>query len=276
MTLSTPTISDSAPKLRVLTDLAYVPGSDVGPRQRLDLYLPAVKGGRSLPVVISAPGGGLVEGDKANDAFIGQRLAAAGFATAVINYRLSPQVAHPGHVEDLAAAVAWAHRSIGDYGGDPDQIFVIGHSAGAYLAALLATDSRHLEAQGVPLEKIRGIVPVSGFYWVERVAPNRAKHIWGDSADAWLAASPVRHLHARLPPALFVHADGDDADRRAQNIDIARAAREAGNTRVESVEVAERDHRSLWRKIAEPDDELARRLLTFLRAHSGARASSPS
>jgi hypothetical protein len=72
-----------------------------------------------------------------------------------------------------------------------------------------------------------------------------------------------------LPPALFVHADGDDADRRAQNIDIARAARAAGNAGVESIEIARRDHRSLWRCIAEPDDELARRIVTFLRAHAG-------
>jgi arylformamidase len=186
----------------------------------------------------------------------------------VVNYRLSPEVAHPRHVEDLAAAVGWIHRSIAAHGGDPERLFLIGHSAGAYLAALLATDLRYLAAASVPLDKIRGIVAVSGFYWVERVAPGREKHIWGDGTDGWLAASPARHLHGQLPPALFVQADGDDADRRAQNSDIAQAARAAGNTRVESLEIAPRDHRSLWQRVAEPDDELALRVLEFLRVHS--------
>jgi acetyl esterase/lipase len=269
MTLSLePSASRATHKVRVLRDIAYVTGNAIGPRQRLDLYLPEHSSDR-FPVVVSAPGGGLVEGDKANDAFIGERLAAAGFATAVVNYRLSPEVAHPDHVKDLAAAVGWVHRSIADFGGDAGRLFVIGHSAGAYLATLLATELRHLAAENVPIEKIRGIISVSGFYWVERVAPHRAKNIWGDGEDAWLAASPARHLHERLPPALFVHADGDDADRRAQNIDIARAAREAGGTRVESIEIPGRDHRSLWTSIAEPHDELALRILTFLRAHAG-------
>lgn len=268
MTLSfEPSVSHAAPKARVVSDIAYVDGNAVGPKQRLDLYLPEVSSGR-VPVVISAPGGGLVEGDKANDAFIGERLAAAGFATAVVNYRLSPEVAHPGHVEDLANAVAWVHRSIGEYGGDPARILLIGHSAGAYLTALLATDRRYLAAAGVPFEAIRGIVASSGFYWVERVAPGRAKHIWGESNDAWLAASPARHVHDRVPPALFVHADGDEPDRRAQNIDIARALRDAGNARVESLEIAQREHRSLWQRIADADDAFAHRLIAFLRAHA--------
>jgi acetyl esterase/lipase len=275
MTLS---VEPSAPRsvfgVRVLRDIAYVPGGGVGPRQRLDLYLPEGTSG-GYPVVISAPGGGLIEGDKSSDAFIGQRLAAAGFAAAVINYRLSPEVAHPGHVEDLAAAVGWVFRSIDQYGGDPARLSVIGHSAGAYLTALLATDLRYLAAQDVPLEAIRGIVPVSGFYWVERVAPNRPRHIWGAEEEAWLAASPARYLHDRLPPALFVYADGDDADRRAQNIGIARAASEAGNARVEALEIARRDHRSLWTRIAEPDDELAGGILGFLRTHAAPNGPSP-
>lgn len=256
-----------ATQVRVLSDIPYVAGDAVGPKQRLDLYLPLNAQGR-VPVVISAPGGGLVEGDKANDAFLGERLAAAGFATAVVNYRLSPEVGHPGHVEDLAAAVGWVHRSIAELGGDPDRLFVIGHSAGAYLAALLATDLRYLTAQAVPLAKLRGIAAISGFYWVERVAPQRDRKIWGDDEAGWSAASPAQHLHDRLPPALFVYADGDDADRRAQNIDIAQAAKAAGSTHVESLQIAGRDHRSLWTRLADPEDTLALQLLAFLRGHA--------
>jgi acetyl esterase/lipase len=276
MTASVVSSSPTTPRLRSLRDVAYVAGSAADARQRLDLYLPVDAPGR-FPVVVAVPGGGLLEGDKANDEFVGRRLAGAGFATAVINYRLSPAVAHPGHVEDVAAAVAWVLRHIGELGGDPSGVFVVGHSAGAYLTALLATDVRYLVQQGVAIEQLRGIVPVSGFYWVERIASNRPKHIWGESEAAWHAASPARHLHARLPPALFVHADGDDADRRLQNADIARAAREAGNAQVESIEIAGRDHRSLWTRIAEPNDELGQRLISFLRSIvGGSRQSLPN
>jgi acetyl esterase/lipase len=219
-------------------------------------------------VLISAPGGGLVEGDKANDQHIGQRFAQAGFVTAVVNYRLSPAVAHPAHVEDLATAVAWVRRSVAEHGGDPQRVFLTGHSAGGYLATLLVTNRSHLAARGVGLEPIRGLISVSGFYWVDRVAPGRDKRIWGQSPDDWRAASPVHHLHDRLPPTLFGHADGDDADRRAQNIDIAEAARAAGNAAVESVRIAGRDHRSLWTRLADAHDPLATRNLAFLRAHA--------
>lgn len=266
MTLAQPLVA-AVSKVRVLRDLAYVPGPAVGPRQRLDLYLPEGQPG-PVPVLISAPGGGLVEGDKANDAPIGQRFAQAGFATAVINYRLSPAVAHPAHVEDLASAVAWVRRSIAQHGGDPERLFLTGHSAGAYLATLLVTDSSYLAALGSNIQQIRGLVAVSGFYHVERIAPERDKRIWGESADAWRAASPRSHLHNRLPPALFVHADGDDDARRAENLDIAETARRAGNARVESVRIADRDHRSLWKRIVEANDPLAERILGFLRAHA--------
>ncbi|MET0384610.1 MAG: alpha/beta hydrolase [Polyangiales bacterium] len=263
--------SPAVSKVRVIRDIAYVAGDAVGPKQRLDLYLPQHTR-EPVPVVVSAPGGGLVQGDKANDAAIGELLAAAGFAVAVVNYRLSPEVSHPAHAEDLAAAVGWVHRSIGEHGGDAKRLFLIGHSAGAYLSALLATDRRYLAAQHVPFEVLRGIVPVSGFYWVERVAPERDKRIWGAGVEAWHEASPTRHLHAELPPLLFVHADGDEADRRAQNIDAARAVRDAGNAHVESIEIAGRDHRSVWRHIPEPGDVLATRLLAFLREHAESKS----
>lgn len=255
----------SARSVRVLRDLPYVRDADA--RQSLDLYVPQRQGAPS-PVLISAPGGGLVEGDKANDAHIGQRFAEAGFVTAVVNYRLSPDVAHPRHAEDLAAAVAWVHRNIREYGGDPERLVLTGHSAGAYLATLLVTDRSYLRALGVSIEQIRGLVAVSGFYWVERVAPGRDKRIWGDSLDAWRAASPSHHLHAELPPALFVYADGDDADRQAQNIEIAKAAREAGNSAAESRLITGRDHRSLWKHVADAEDPLATQILAFLKARA--------
>ena len=97
----------------------------------------------------------------------------------MVNYRLSPAVSHPAHIEDAAASFAWVKRHIAEYGGDPNQIFVVGHSAGAYLLALLATDERYLAAHGLSARDIRGLVPVSAFFWVERsgVAPVGRRYV---------------------------------------------------------------------------------------------------
>ena len=124
-------------------------------------------------MIVSYYGNQLMGGDKDEDAYIGRRFAAAGFVTAVVNYRLSPRVSHPAHIQDAAASFAWVKRHVGEYGGNPERIFVIGYSAGGYLAALLSTDRRYLAAHDLSPRDIRGTVPVSAFYWVERpgVAP---------------------------------------------------------------------------------------------------------
>jgi acetyl esterase/lipase len=176
-------------------------------------------------------------------------------------------VSHPAHVQDVAAAFAWVKRFVGEFGGRSENVFVIGHSAGAYLAALLATDGHYLAAHRLGPSDIRGIVPVSGFFWVDRVAPDRPKSLWGDDKRAWIEASPPQHLGPGLPPSLFIYAGGDDAARRRQNIDIAQAARAAGNERVELVEVSERDHTSIWNRLDAPGDSVAERIIAFVRAN---------
>jgi acetyl esterase/lipase len=250
----------------VVKNLSYLPGGLQTPSKgRLDLYLP--QGGASFPVIVSIHGGALVEGDKSSQEFVGRRFAAAGIGTAVINYRLSPEVSHPAHIQDVAAAFAWVKRFIAEFGGRADNIFVIGHSAGAYLAALLAADARYLAAHALGPTDIRGVVPVSGFFWVDRVALDRPKSVWGGDNRVWLDASPSRHLGRDLPPSLFLYADGDELARRRQSIDMAQAARNAGNERVELVEVSGRDHASLWQRLEAPGDEVAERIIAFVRAN---------
>jgi acetyl esterase/lipase len=260
-----PRAHGAAYEVQVLRDLPYV-AADPAPEQRLDLYLP--QGAAGFPVIVSLHGGGLIEGDKRGDEPIARRLAGAGIGVAVANYRLSPGASHPAHVEDAAAAFAWTKQSVAQHGGNADRLFVIGHSAGAYLAALLATDARYLAAHGLAAKDIAGLIPVSGFFWVEQVAPDRPKHIWGESRAQWLEASPARHLRGGLPPTLFVYADGDDPARRQQHIDFVQVARAGGNADVELLEIAGRDHRSLWTRIAEPGDELLQLIVSFVRASS--------
>ena len=185
-------------------------------KDKLDLYLP--EGRTNAPVIVSYYGNQLMGGDKSEDAYVGRRFAAAGFVTAVVNYRLSPAVSHPAHVQDAAASFAWVKRHIKEYGGNPDRVFVIGYSAGAYLAALLSTDPRYLAAHKLSPRDIRGVVPVSAFYLVEGrgVAPDRDKSVWGTDRER-LGGRIARTSSPRraAPPMLILYAERDEDWRRA-------------------------------------------------------------
>ena len=249
--------------VRVVRDLDFVANTDYAEnRDKLDLYLP--EGRRQFPVIVSIYGGALTAGEKSKHAYVGQRFAAAGFGTAVINYRLSPAVSHPAHIQDAAAAFAWVKQHIGEYGGDPNAIFVIGHSAGAYLAALLALDERYLAAHKLAPRDLRGVVPVSAFFYVDRVAPDRPKTVWGTDVKTWLEASPSRYVNKNAPPLLLIYADGDDQWRREQNEEMAAALRKAGGRDVTIKQVMGRNHTTIWSKLGE-DEEVSNLIIAFVR-----------
>jgi acetyl esterase/lipase len=250
--------------VRVLRDVRYLQSASYAEdKDKLDLYLP--EGRRNAPVIVSYYGNQLMGGDKTEDAFIGRRFAAAGFVTAVVNYRLSPSVSHPAHIQDAAASFAWVKRRIKEYGGDPDRVFVIGYSAGGYLAALLSTDPRYLAAHKLSPRDIRGTVPVSAFYWVERrgVAPDRDKSVWGTNRDVWIDASPAHHLRADAPAMLILYADQDEDWRRQQNIEVAAAMKAAGHANVEIVTIGDRNHATIWERVGDEGDETAERIIRF-------------
>jgi acetyl esterase/lipase len=249
----------AAERVRVTTDVDYVPQATyANNKDRLDVYAP--EHASKAPVVVSIHGGSLEEGDKRYETGIGERLASAGLVVVVINYRLSPGVMHPAHVQDAAAAVAWAKRHIGEYGGDPNKVFVIGHSAGAYLVALLALDARYLAVHQLTPKDVRGFVPVSGFFYVDRrgVAPDRPKYVWGRDPQVWTAASPATYVRADVPPMLLLYADGDEPWRRQQQRDLAADLRRAGMRNIETRVIGGRTHSSIWYDMADrPEETLA-------------------
>ena len=243
-------------RITVVKDLDYMPGIEYpGGKDRLDLYIPPGTGSR--PVIFSLHGGALSMGDRGEESFVGRRLAAAGYLTVVTSYRLSPQVSHPAHIQDAAAAFAWVKRNIRQHGGDPDRIIVIGHSAGAYLAMLLATDARYLAAHKLSPSDIKGLVPVSGFFWVDKegVAPDRPTYVWGTDPKVWVESSPARYLRADLPPVLLIDTDGDEDWRQKQNVDMAAALRAAGHQDVSTHKVKGRTHMSVWTNMLEGESE---------------------
>jgi acetyl esterase/lipase len=243
-------------RVTLVRDIDYIAGIDYPDgKDRLDLYIP--KDARNAPVIFSIHGGALEIGDRREETFVGQRFAAAGYLTVVTSYRLSPQVSHPAHIQDVAAAFAWVKRNIRARGGDPDRIIVIGHSAGAYLAMLLAADSRYLAAHNLSARDIKGLVPVSGFFWVDRpgVAPDRPQYVWGTNRQVWIESSPSRYLRADLPPVLLIDTDGDEEWRQQQNTDMAAALRAAGHKDVTVHKVRGRTHMSVWTMMLDGESE---------------------
>jgi acetyl esterase/lipase len=249
-----------------LRDVSYAAPGTADPRRSLDLYRPAAQPGQSAPVLLYLFGGGLMQGSKEDSAQLGEFFAARGWLTAVANYRLSPDVSHPAHVQDAAAAFDWLADHAAEHGGDPARIAVMGHSAGGYLAALLALDGRYLEARGRSPREIAAVIPLSGFFHVDRVAPDRPLTVWGSELREWRQASPAAYVSEKAPPMLLLYADGDAADRRQESRDLASALRARGARRVELQQIAERDHSSIASQLPREGDPAGQRVLEYLAA----------
>ena len=170
------------------------------------------------------------------------------------------------HLEDAAAAFAWTKLHIAEYGGDPDRVYVGGHSAGAYLAALISLDPTYLKAHNLDIREIRGTIPVSPFLYVEETAKDRPKTVWGKDANVWLQASVTPYIGPNKPPMLLIYADGDDPWRREQNQRLKSQLTAAGS-KIGSVEIANRTHGSIMSKMGESRDATMEQIAAFIKAH---------
>jgi acetyl esterase/lipase len=188
-------------------DLAY--GTD--PRQRLDVYRPTHTGREPAAVVIFFYGGSWQAGFKADYRFVGQALASRGFVCVLPDYRIYPQVKFPAFVEDGAQAVRWTRDHVADYGGDPHRIFLMGHSAGAHIVALLTLDRHYLADAGVPPDTIRGTAALSGTYDFQ---PGPGTYAVFDMASPKEKPDPkieaVTFVAGPAPPMLLIHGLHDD------------------------------------------------------------------
>ncbi len=189
----------------VRAGLAYGPG----PRHRLDAYLPArAAASAPAPVVVFFYGGGWEEGERGMYRFVAAALAARGILTLVPDYRLYPEVRFPAFMEDAAAAVAWARSFAATQGGDPGRLFLMGHSAGAQIATLLALDARYLRAAGMARGRIAGVIGLAGPYDFLPLRSPTLKAIFGPEA-AWPASQPITYVTASAPPMLLAAGTAD-------------------------------------------------------------------
>jgi acetyl esterase/lipase len=254
------TKTNSAGAVKVVADVAYYQGKDAdAEKHRLDLYLPSGK--TTFPVLMYVHGGGYQRGDRKEAEVFGKVFARQGVAVVAISYRLYPPAKHPAQIQDLARAFAWVKRNIDQYGGDPQRVFVSGHSAGAHLVSLLATDESYLQAEKLAFKDIQGVLAISGGY---RIQPIRIE-VFGDEAGM-KAASPFSHISGGHPPFLLIYGSEEKQERH----DLSNEFRDAllkAKGKAECVEIPDRDHAGLFSQISDGDPTV-KAMLKFIAKHN--------
>lgn len=208
-------------------ELAYGPGE----RQRCDVYRPLDAAGKPLqgplPVVVFVHGGSWMSGDKRLYRWVGQALAQQGFVAVLANYGLMPTVRFPDFANDVAAAVAYAHAHAGEWGGDPSRLFLMGHSAGAHLTALVTYDSRYLARHGLTPANIAGYIGLSGPYDFQLNTP-LLRGTFAGPAEREYDAQPVHFATASAPPSLLVMGRDDTTVNPQNTRSLGARLREVG------------------------------------------------
>jgi acetyl esterase/lipase/glyoxylase-like metal-dependent hydrolase (beta-lactamase superfamily II) len=247
-------------------------------RQVLDVYSP--RNAKNLPVVFWIHGGGWQTGDKTSVQIKPRVFVDKGFVFVSTNYRLLPKVDMATIVRDVAKAIHWVHDHIAEHGGDPDRLFVMGHSAGAQLAALICTDDRYLKAEGLSLSIIKGCVPVDGDTYdvpaiIETGETRRRVHglpqpkfghreKFGNDPAKHRDFSAVTHV-ARdkgIPPFLLLYV-AEHPDTSAQALRLGNVLKAAG-VPVTLFGARETTHNKINASLGLPDDPATRALFEFL------------
>jgi len=261
-----------------IADIPYVENGHE--RQVLDIYTPEEPSGSGRPVMFWIHGGGWQVGDKSDVALKPKVLTERGFVFVSTNYRLLPDVEMDVLTRDVARSLAWVHRNISRYGGDPDRIFVGGHSAGAQLAALICTDDRYLKEQGVPFDVLRGCVPVDGdTYDIPKIIMTAElqqaiyggrmptfghRQKFGNDPEKHVDFSAVTHVAKEkgIPPFLILFFSGNP-NTTAQARRLESVLREA-EIPARAYGVRDSNHSRLNNDLGKPDDPATREFYEFL------------
>lgn len=182
-----------------IADVSYA----TQPRNKLDVYAP--KRPHALaPVLIFIHGGGWDSGDKSQYKFVGAKLAEQGYVAVLPNYGLYPQVKSPVFLQDVASAVTWVHAHATEWGGDPDRLYLVGHSAGAQIAVMLALDNEYLQQAGGSSRWLRGVVGLAGPYDFLPFTYHYMNDLFGPP-EKFAASQPINYVRADAPPLLLMH-----------------------------------------------------------------------
>jgi acetyl esterase/lipase len=247
-----------------------VPYADGGDQHQLDLYLPAKKG---FATVVFTYGGGWHTGGRKSVTSVGEKFQSLGLGCALVSHRLSPKDRFPAQAEDVAAAFAWVKRHIGEKGGDPRRVILMGHSSGAHLSLLIAADPKYLARHKLSPADVAAVVGLStptdveprkdGKGFGDVLLAGRGADVFSRDAAVMRAASPVRHVSKRLPPVLLVVGERDfpmlEGDAKA----FVEKAKAAGAEAALFVAKG-RDHMGVVRSLLDEKSPVRERVLEFL------------
>ncbi len=265
-------------KTHKIFDLAYTHTNGVEPYlQSLDVYYtdPITA---NHPVVIYVHGGGWTSGDKAHLDFKPEFFLKAGYVFVSINYRLSPHAKFPAHVQDVAAAIAWATQKIGQFGGDPNRLYISGHSAGGHLATLVATDERYLNAYHLNLSAIKGVVSIDTAGYDLSIFASRCKNhllpepyssTFGQSPADWQQASPVTYIQSgkHIPPMALIYSGDVGIGSEVLREQMANEFGEKLSAALVTNQVfgaREKNHDEINAEFGKPGDPVSIQTLAFL------------
>ena len=263
---------------KLTSDVPYVENGHK--RHVLDIYTPEEQAEKPLPVMFWIHGGGWQVGDKSDVALKPKVLIKRGFVFVSTNYRLLPEVKMEELIGDVAKSFGWVHKNIAKYGGDPKQIFVGGHSAGAQLAALICIDDRYLKKEGVSFHVLKGCVPVDGdTYDIPKIimtAEHRQtlyggkmytfghRQKFGNDPEKHVDFSAVTHVakDKGIPPFLILYFPGNE-DTRAQARRL-EAELKAADIPAKAYGKGDSNHSRLNNDIGKPDDPVTQEFYKFL------------
>ncbi len=258
---------DLAPDMQIITDVPYKSGrlsTHEAERCLLDLHLP--RSCRDFPTLLWFHGGGLTLGDKAMGTTPRLPLALArhGVATVSANYRLAPAARFPAYAEDAAAAFAWVKRHIAEHGGHPDRVFLSGHSAGGYLAALIGFDERYLAAHQLDLRDIAGLFIVSPQVFTHSTV-RRERGVGSPQTTPVIDdAAPCHHVRADAPPLFIAIGDRDIPSRVEENRYFIAMLEHLHHPSARLRVIEDRDHTSIVDRMADPTDPTHAALVDFI------------
>lgn len=209
-------------------------------RCKLDVYYP--EGIKDFPTVVWFHGGGLTGGNKD----VPKELREQGFAVVAVNYRLSPRATNPAYIEDAAEAVAWTFRHISQYGGNPEKIYVGGHSAGGYLTLMLALDKSYLQKHQVDADKIAAWFPLSGQTVTHFTI--RSERKLKDGIPVIDEFAPLYNARTKTPPIYLITGDRNQemAARYEENAHLYAVLRSLGNDKVYLHELQGFNHGNMY------------------------------
>lgn len=255
-------------------NIAYTSSGNA--RQQLDVYQPTDSrvATKPRPVVVFFYGGAWQEGSRRDYLFVAEALTQRGYVVVVPDYRVYPEVKYPEFVHDGAAAVAWVTGNIGRYGGDPSRIFLMGHSAGAHIAAMLALDHTFLDAQQVPRALVKGLIGLAGPYDFLPLTEPNVIALFASEPKLELT-QPIHYVSATAakstPPVLLLHGDNDKRVYPKNSVNLARELR-ANGVKVEFDLLPGLDHTDIiakFTRLLRGDGKVIDRVDQFIRDNAG-------